>query len=202
MNSLLQKFIVLIIISITFTCFELLMIKLATIEKEDLEKYKDENGLIPISGILKRYTEEEYYAKYFSAANLMTYVINIVLAILTIKVLFFEKNEEIYSSNVFAIVIVIVFVTLIIFLIYLLNLFMTIKKVGIRSFLNNNKDGNLKCKIVGKYLEFAKRVSDIDDASIGDHVLWTQFVINKIIFIIFILTVFAIRIVIYEKCMI
>ena len=101
MNSLLQKFIVLTIISITFTCFELLMIKFATIEKEDLEKYKDENGLIPISGILKRYTEEEYYEKYFSAANLMTYVINIVLAILTIKVLFFEKNKDIYNSNVF-----------------------------------------------------------------------------------------------------
>lgn len=199
MNSLLQKFIVLTIISITFTCFELLMIKLATIEKEDLEKYKDENGLIPISGILKRYTEEEYYAKYFSAANLMTYVINILLAIITIKVIFFEKSEAVNRIHIFSIILISIFAILILTLIYLLKLFIAIKKMGIKSFLNN-KNEKYKYKLAERYLVFVKKVSDTEDINIGDHVLWTQFFINKIIFIIFILTIFVIRIVIYEKC--
>ena len=199
MNSLLQKFIVLIIISITFTCFELLMIKLATIEKEDLEKYKDENGLIPISGILKRYTEEEYYAKYFSAANLMTYVINILLVIITIKVIFFEKSEAVNRIHIFSILLISIFAILILTLLYLLKLFIAIKKMGIKSFLNN-KNEKYKYKLAERYLVFVKKVSDTEDINIGDHVLWTQFFINKIIFIIFILTIFVIRIVIYEKC--
>ena len=130
MNNLLYKFIVLIIIIVVFTCFELLMIKCATIEKEDLEKYKDENGLIPISGILKRYTEEEYYEKYFSVANLMTYVINILLTVITIKVIFFENSEAVNSIHIFSLMLIIIFAILILILVYLLKLFMAIKKNG------------------------------------------------------------------------
>lgn len=93
------KYISIIIALCIFTLIELLLIKSATINKIELSKYKDKDGLIPVPRTFTRYNIEEYYEHYYRIALVTIYFLNFLLIIIAIKILFFENIEKHYSES-------------------------------------------------------------------------------------------------------
>ena len=76
MTIVLSKYLIIIIVLCVFTLFELLQIKSATIGKDELSKYKDNDGLIPVPRTFTRYNIREYYEHYYRIAFIIIYLLN------------------------------------------------------------------------------------------------------------------------------
>lgn len=185
----------LLICFIVFSCMELLCIKYATIDKKELDKHKDRDGLIPMPRMLTKWTEEEFYEKYETSANLLSFIINVGFVIMTIYCLYFTKDYANYSFPAIDLrFLFVLFIMLLFFNILVIQKLFLIKNKGVENLLNNNK--KVDYNFVKLYVKFTQVISNTSDLKVCNSILWTQFFFNKFITTMVIILLFSVRIIV------
>lgn len=194
-NTFISQFaFVLPICFIVFSCMELLCIKYATIDKKELDKHKDKDGLIPMPRMLTKWTEEEFYEKYETSANLLSFIINVGFVIMTIYCLYFTKDYANYSFPAIELRFLFVCFIILLFLnILVIRKLLLIKNEGVESILKNTKED---CGFLYLYVKFTQTISNTGDLKVCDNLLWKQFFLNKFATTIVIILLFIVRIIV------
>lgn len=189
-----QLAIVLPICFIAFSCMELLCIKYATIDKEELDKHKDKDGFVPMPHLLTKWTEEEFYEKYETSANLLSFLINVGFVIMTIYCLYFMNYTEYSVPAIDLRFLFVLFIMLLFFNILAIQKLFLIKNKGIENLLNNNK--KVDYNFVKLYAKFTQVISNTSDLKVCNSILWTQFFFNKFVTTMVIILLFIVRIIV------
>lgn len=180
---------------IVFSCMELLCIKYATIDKKELDKHKDKDGLIPMPRMLTKWTEEEFYEKYETSANLLSFIINVGFVIMTIYCLYFTKDYANYSFPAIDLRFLLVcFIILLFFNILAIKEIFLIKNYKLEKLLKNNIRVNYN--FVNLYIKFIQTISNTNSLKVCDNILWTQFFFNKFVTTMVIILLFIVRIIV------
>lgn len=180
---------------IVFSCMELICIKYATIDKKELDKYKDKDGLIPMPRMLTKWTEEEFYEKYETSANLLSFIINVGFVIMTIYCLYFTKDYANYSFPAIDLRFLFVYFIILLFLnILVMRNLLLIKNSGVESLLKKNKKEDFGFLFL--YVKFTQTISNTSDLKVCDNLLWKQFFFNKFVTSIVIILLFIVRIIV------